>query len=98
MKHTGVRKVCSRSHVFYKSNLCPVCPICWPGYRKKLQSDFPEKLGAPALRALANTKIKNFAQLSKHTEQEVADLHGMGPTGIVRLKKALKEKKMAFRK
>ncbi len=38
----GKLKVCSRGHRFQKSSDCPVCPICWPGQRKKLKSDFPK--------------------------------------------------------
>ncbi len=91
-------KICSRGHRFQKSSLCPVCPICWPGQRKKLQSDFPEKLGAPALRALHNAKIKNLAQLAKHTEADILELHGMGPKALSMLKPALKKAGYAFKK
>lgn len=91
-------KVCSRGHRFQKSSSCPVCPYCWPGYRKKLQSDFPEKLSAPALRALANAKIKKLADISRYTEKEIAALHGMGPTGITMLKTALRNKRQSFKK
>ncbi len=64
--------------------------------RKEFVSDFPEKLGAPALRALANAGIKGLSQLGRYTEKDVADLHGMGPKGIKMLKEALKKKKLNF--
>ncbi len=92
-------KTCSRGHRFQKSSDCPVCPMCWPGfYRKKSLSDFPEKLPAPALRALLNAKIAKLSQLAKYTEEQVADLHGMGPKAMGMLKVAMKKQKMAFLK
>lgn len=92
-------KTCSRGHKFQKSSDCPVCPICWSGYyRKNLQSDFPEKLSAPALRALLNANIMNLVELTKYTEAEILEFHGMGPKALEKLKKALQEKGLAFAK
>lgn len=93
------KKTCSRGHVFYKSSDCPVCPKCWSGYyRQKNQGDFPDKLAAPALRALLHAGILNLTQLSKHTEKEVLALHGMGPGSIPLLKGAMKAKGLSFQK
>jgi len=95
----GKRNICSRGHVFYKSSDCPVCPKCWAGYyRTKNQGDFPDGLSAPALRALLNAKITNLKKLSQWSEKDVAELHGMGPTGVAMLRKAMKGKKLSFRK
>ncbi len=90
-------KICSRGHHFLKSSDCPTCPICWPGYKKKLQSDFPEDLSASALRALVSIKIDKLAGLTKHTETEIAGLHGIGPKGIKTLKTALKKQNLTFK-
>ena len=65
---------------------------------QKLENTFEAKLSQPALRALAGAGIKNLQQLSKFSEKEISDLHGMGPTGIVALKKALKAKGLSFAK
>ncbi|RJR14927.1 hypothetical protein C4579_03675 [Candidatus Microgenomates bacterium] len=93
----GNLKVCSRGHKFYKSSDCPVCPVCWSGYyRQKNQGDFPDKLSAPALRALLNAKIFNLKQLSKYREEEILAFHGMGPSSLPILKKALAEKGLSF--
>ena len=92
----GTLKICSRGHRFLKSSACPVCPQCWPGYRKKLQSDFPEKLSAPALRALRNAGIKELATLAKHTEEDVAELHGMGPKALGMLREGMKKRGLKF--
>ena len=98
-KPKGKLKICSRGHKFYKSSDCPVCPICWSGYyREKNKGDFPDTLAAPALRALLNAKIMNLKQLAKHTESEILELHGMGPSSLPILRKALKEKGLSFRK
>ncbi len=86
------KKTCSRGHTFYKSSDCPVCPKCWSVYyREKNQGDFPDKLAAPALRALLNAEIYNLNQLSQFSEAEILKLHGMGPSSIPKLKKALEE-------
>ena len=91
-------KICSRGHKFYKSSDCPVCPTCWSGYfRKKVQSDFPEKLSAPALRALHNAKITKLKQLSKFTEAEISKLHGVGPKALNQLRKFLQAQNITFK-
>jgi hypothetical protein len=94
----GKLNICSRGHKFYKSSDCPVCPKCWSGYyRQKNQGDFPNKLSAPALRALLNAKIFSLKQLSKHTEAEILKLYGMGPGSIPLLKQAMKKQGLKFK-
>jgi hypothetical protein len=92
-------KACERGHQFKKSSSCPVCPICWSSYyNDKYRSDFPQKLGAPALRALLNADIKNLRQLTRWSEKQVLDLHGMGAKGVGELKSALRKKGLSFLK
>ena len=92
-------KTCNRGHTFYKSSDCPVCPICWSGYYKNRHlNDFPEKISAPALRALLSAKITNLSELSKFSEKEILQLHGMGPKSIPTLKSALQSKGLIFKK
>lgn len=88
-------KTCSQGHEFQKSSDCPVCPICEKN--KKPDSEFP-KIGAPALRALTNSKIKSLKDLSQWSEAEIMDLHGIGPSALPRLKQALKKAKLTFKK
>ena len=57
--------------------------------KKKQESDLPAKLGAPAERALGNAGIKNLKQLTKFTEAEIKQLHGVGPNAIGKLREAL---------
>ena len=64
--------------------------------KKKQESDLPAKLGAPAERALANAGIKNLKQLTKFSEAEIKDLHGVGPNAIGKLRLALEEKDLSF--
>jgi hypothetical protein len=73
--------------------------MCWAGYyRKRSLSDLPEHLAAPALRALLNAKITRLAQLSRFTEKEVLQLHGMGPNAMGVLRGALKPRGLSFRR
>ncbi len=65
--------------------------------KKTIMTDLP-KIGAPALRALANAKIKDVKALSKYSEKEILALHGIGPSAMPILKKALKSKGLSFKK
>jgi 3-methyladenine DNA glycosylase AlkD len=58
-------------------------------------SDFP-KLSAPAQRALANAGIKQLKQLTKFSEAEIKQLHGIGPNALDQLRRALGAKGLAF--
>ncbi len=58
---------------------------------------FP-KTSAPAERALLNARITNLKELSKRTEKEVADLHGMGPKALGILRTAMKKEGLSFKK
>ncbi len=58
--------------------------------------DLP-KLSAPAQRALDSVGIHRLDQLPKFSESEIKQLHGLGPTTIVALRRALKSKGLSFR-
>lgn len=60
-------------------------------------NSFGVKLAAPAQRALAGAGIKSLKDLSRLTEKEFSDLHGIGPNAIKQLKQALKERKLQFK-
>lgn len=63
---------------------------------KKQASDLPPKLGAPAERALAGAGIKTLKQLTKFSEAEIKQLHGVGPNALGKLSQALADKGLAF--
>ena len=90
----GTRKVCSRGHTFYKSSDCPTCPV--REAEGKPENRFLSLVPAPARRALENAGITTLAQLSGWSEKAVLALHGIGPSSIPLLKKALAEAKLAF--
>jgi hypothetical protein len=54
------------------------------------------KLAAPAQRALASVGIERLEQLTKFTEAEIKQLHGMGPNALGKLRQALTEKGLSF--
>jgi len=58
-------------------------------------SDLP-KLAAPAQRALAGAGISNLRQLSRFSEKQIQELHGMGPNALKVLRQALAENGLAF--
>ncbi len=59
-------------------------------------SDLPDKLGAPAERALAGAGIQRLEQLTKFTEAEIKLLHGVGPNALGKLRQALAENGLSF--
>lgn len=63
--------------------------------KNQQQSDLP-KLSAPAQRALAGAGIENLKQLTKFSEAEIKQLHGIGPNALKSLRRALAEKGLSF--
>lgn len=60
-------------------------------------TDLP-KLAAPAQRALAAANIQRLEQLTRFTEAEIKQLHGIGPNALDALRHALAAKGLSFRK
>ncbi len=58
--------------------------------------DFP-KIGAPATRALEAAGYTRLEQLTKVSEAELGQLHGMGPKALGILRETLKEKGLSFK-
>ena len=63
---------------------------------KQEMSEFP-KIGAPATRALAAAGYTTMKQLTKVTEAELGQLHGMGPKALGILRETLKAKGWSFK-
>ena len=59
-------------------------------------SNFP-KIGSPATRALEEAGYTNLKQLTKVTEAELAQLHGMGPKALGILRETLKAQGLSFK-
>jgi hypothetical protein len=56
------------------------------------------RLAAPAQRALRARGITTLEQLSKLTEEEVFNLHGIGKNALARIRKELKTNGLSFSK
>lgn len=63
------------------------------GHNQK--SDLP-KLSAPAQRALAGAGIQRLEQLTRFSESDVKQLHGIGPNALAQLRSALAAKGLSF--
>ena len=59
-------------------------------------SNFP-KIGAPATRALEEAGYTNLKQLTKLTEAELSQLHGMGPKALGILRETLQAQELSFK-
>jgi len=92
----GALRICPNGHKYYKSSDCPTCPVCED--ERRPDTGFLSLLAAPARRAMQNAGITNLKQLGSWTEAELKKLHGIGPTSIPKLKKALKASGRSFAK
>ena len=64
---------------------------------KTQPGDLP-KTSAPAQRALAGIGVQNLKQLSKYSEAEILALHGMSPNALEKLRQALAQNGLSFKK
>ena len=60
------------------------------------ENGFLLQLSAPARRALENNGITTLQQLSKFSEKEILQFHGIGPSSLPKLKAALEEEGLSF--
>ncbi|USK34491.1 RNA polymerase alpha subunit C-terminal domain-containing protein [Bacillus sp. F19] len=88
-------RTCNKGHKYYKSSDCPTCPTC--EQERKPANGFLSLLSAPARRALENNGITSLQELSKCSEKEILQLHGMGPASLPKLRTAMKENGLSFR-
>lgn len=58
--------------------------------------DLPVKLSKPAVRALHGAGCYTLQQVSRMSEAEVMQLHGIGKNAILQLRDALREKGLSF--
>lgn len=59
-------------------------------------SDLPNELAAPARRGLVGAGYVRLEQLTKLSESEVKQLHGIGPNALKQLRRALDAKGLSF--
>ena len=88
-------RTCPNGHSYWKSSACPVCPRCEA--ERQPAADFLKEIGAPARRALEGHGITSLEMLSRYSQAEILALHGMGPTAIRRLGRALASEGLSFK-
>jgi DNA-directed RNA polymerase alpha subunit len=89
-------RTCPNGHKYHKSSDCPTCPTC--EQERKPKTGFLSQLSAPARRALENNGITSLQELSTYREKEILQLHGMGPASLPKLRSALYEEGLEFKK
>ncbi len=89
-------RTCSKGHKYYKSSDCPTCPVCET--EQKPKDSFLSLISAPARRALERENIKTLQDLCKWTEEELLQLHGLGPSSIPKLKHVLAANNLLLKK
>jgi len=60
------------------------------------KSDFPVGLAAPAQRALAAAGITRLEQLTRFSEADLMQMHGIGPKALELLRQTLAAKGLYF--
>lgn len=61
-----------------------------------MSNDLPAGLAKPAVRALTNAGLLNLEQVSRMSENDIKQLHGIGPNAMKLIRAALKEKGLTF--
>jgi DNA-directed RNA polymerase alpha subunit len=61
-------------------------------------TDLPDGIARPARRALEQAGIERMEDITKVTEPELRSLHGMGQSALAKIRDALEEQGLAFRK
>lgn len=89
------KRTCENGHVYYKSSECPICPLCED--QRKPVDEFLSEIAAPARRALENNKINTLEELATFSEKEILSFHGMGKSGVIKLKTLLNKKGLHFK-
>jgi len=86
---------CPNGHPFRKTRTCPVCPLCEQA--RKPRAGFLATLAAPARRALEREGITTPEKLAAFTEEELLQLHGLGPGSLPKLRAMLAASGLSFR-
>lgn len=90
----GIR-TCDKGHIYSKTSDCPTCPVC--ERERKPEDNFLGKISAPARRALERENILTLEKLSRFSEGEILQLHGMGKSTIPKLRFMLGEAGLTFK-
>ncbi|HUC81051.1 MAG TPA: DUF1801 domain-containing protein [Flavisolibacter sp.] len=85
---------CKNGHAYFKTSDCPTCPVCEA--ENKPTTGFLSTLSAPARRALESNGITSVKKLAALSEVQVLALHGVGPSSLPKLKKALQAEGLQF--
>lgn len=80
-------RVCPNGHRYRKSSACPTCPACEA--ERKPEGGLLAELSAPARRALERQSMPTAKDLANFTTREILALHGVGPSTIPTLERAL---------
>ncbi len=94
--HQENLRTCGKGHTYRKKSDCPACPVC--EQERKPKDGFMSQLAAPVRRALEHEGIATLEQLSVYTEKAILKLHGIGPSSMPKLRQALADEGLAFKK
>lgn len=95
VKRERTLRICPKGHRYYKSTDCGTCAKC--EQENKPTEGFLARLSSPARNALIHNGITELNQLAQYSEKEILALHGIGPSSLPILKKALAEENLQLK-
>lgn len=87
--------ICPNGHTFEKTSNCPTCPVCAQNEIKQAYANGFPRIGAPAYRALKEHNI-SLDELPAFTEEQLLEMHGVGPRAVRILREYLQAKGKSF--
>lgn len=103
VKQMKESKVKNRSKTKDMETCCPLTShprlrLATNAQTAAIKDNFPSGVAQPALRALVAAGFTTLDQLAQVTEEQLAELHGMGPKAIKTLRAGLNEKGLDLKK
>ncbi len=71
--------------------------VQYANLKKNSTSKFIVEFSAPARRALKSIGVSDLESLCKFTRKEIANLHGMGPSGLKKIDQLLAAANLKFK-
>jgi len=83
MKTQKSLRVCEYGHRYLKSGDCLTCSTC--AKDNKPDRGFLARMSSPARNALIHEGVDTVQKLSRHSEKEILEIHGIGPASLPNL-------------
>ena len=90
-----MKRICPKGHKYNKTSDYPVCPIC--AKEDRVRQGLLAELSHPAQRVLLAEGIDRLDILADWKQQDILELHGVGPKAIKVLQQQLEAAGLSFK-